>query len=258
MKFNQVKTWLMIAGLLFFAFPQTGQAGWFDNDAENAIAYYEGYNRAMAQYAVPYKTTTNTVTDTSVSELESEINDLQAQINSLNSQIDNLVIDSGDDSGNFVSASTWVTNPMKQDLDAAGYDIFDLNADAIPNKDQVREIWFTFNYVTNFLRHPSLFSGSTLRVRNAVSWYRALSEAYEENPIIDCLIYYLEKKLNETSHIELDEIRTRAICKIKNSKQWQVRDKQFSFSSFLDNCIPFIDKRAEMFSKIKGGIVDGI
>ena len=127
MKFNQTKNWLMIAGLLFLVFPQAGQAGWFDNNAENAINYYKGYNRAIAQYAVPYKTTTNTVTDTSVSDLEDEIDNLKSQINSLNAQINNLDSDSSSDQvDSYVGFATYVTTPMKQDLDAAGYDIEDV------------------------------------------------------------------------------------------------------------------------------------
>jgi hypothetical protein len=125
MKFNQAKTWLMIVGLLFLVFPQSSQAGWFDNDAENAIYYYQGYNRAIAQYAVPYKTTSNTATaDTaSVSALEKEISGLESQINALSAQVDKLVIDPDNTVDNYVSASTWVTNPMRTDLDTNDFAI---------------------------------------------------------------------------------------------------------------------------------------
>lgn len=127
MKFKQAKNWLMIVGLLFLVFPQASQASWFDNDAENAIAYYEGYNRAMAQLSVFQKTTTNTAVDTaSVGDLEDEIKSLEAQINALSSQVDKLVINPDLDPDNYASFATYVTTPMRQDLDAAGYDIKDV------------------------------------------------------------------------------------------------------------------------------------
>ena len=138
-------------------------------------------------------------------------------------------------------------NPVNEsDKVYSGYGVFDLDAETIPSKDQVREIYFTFNYVTNFLRHPALYSDSTVRIRNAISWFEALSEAYEDNPVIDCLIYYLEKNLNEKSVLELDNIHSLAVSKFKKSKQWQKRDKEFGFSLFLNNVIPPIDKRAEL------------
>jgi radical SAM superfamily enzyme YgiQ (UPF0313 family) len=170
------------------------------------------------------------------------------------SYVSYAIMDDETDESIKLRGTTMNFNPNRSSLKSSdiedkiynGYDIFDLDGDTIPSKEQLREIWFTFNYVTNFLRHPALFSESDVCVRNAISWFRALSEAYAENPIIDCLIYYLEKKLNEKSSVELESIRTLAVGKIRNSKHYQKRDKQFSFSSFLDGKIPSIDKRAEV------------
>lgn len=124
-----------------------------------------------------------------------------------------------------------------------GYDVFDLDRASLPSPEQRKEIWFTFNYVANFLRIPAAGTDSPQRVRNAIRWLAALGTAYEENPAIDCVQYYLHRRLDDERG-EAESIRARARAKFANSPYWRMRDSQFAFSAFLDNTLPPLDSRA--------------
>lgn len=147
---------------------------------------------------------------------------------------------------NPVRAGAFESGNINSDI-ATGYDIFDLPHDLLPGHEQRKEIWFTFNYITNFLRTPSLVTGSEQRIRNAIGWMQAIGTAYADNPTIDTVVYYLQWRLGEYSQKELDTTRNAALKKYKDSEYWQQRDKQFRFSALLDNDIPPIDKRSHSF-----------
>ena len=131
---------------------------------------------------------------------------------------------------------------------ARAYDIFDIDKDLIPSREQVKEIWFTFNTICNFLRNPALMTTSHARVRNAVNWLEGLQKAYADNPTITCLLYFLYWRLNEMDTIKLNSIKDLANKKFKDSEYWRLRDKQFGIASFLDRVIVPLDSRAiELF-----------
>lgn len=129
----------------------------------------------------------------------------------------------------------------------SGYDVFDAEGSLIPGLEQRNEIWFTFNYIANFLRNPAVSTESDDRLRIAIRWFDALGQAYQTNPTIDCIAYYLKKRADDVSAVDLDKIRAAAKDKFKTSGYWQIRDQQFNFSSFLDNEIPALDERAQRF-----------
>ena len=127
---------------------------------------------------------------------------------------------------------------------ATGYEVYSLDPSFIPGQEQRKEIWFTFNYIANFLRMPALFSNEELRLRNGIRWLEALSQAYEENPAIDCVLYYLHGRLGAIAPQKLQEFRANAMKKFAASEYWRYRDQQFQFTGFLDNAVPAVDTRA--------------
>jgi radical SAM superfamily enzyme YgiQ (UPF0313 family) len=136
-----------------------------------------------------------------------------------------------------------VFNANDDDGLTRGYAIFDMPPDVIPTRNQIREIWFTFNYVSNFLRMPALETENQSRIENAVKWLLALGQAYEDNPAINCVLYFLESRLGK-SHNILNHQRDAALVKFKKNAYWGERDREFNFSAFLENEIPLIDLRA--------------
>ncbi len=125
-----------------------------------------------------------------------------------------------------------------------GYDVFDLDAELQPNREQVNEIWFTFNSICNFARLPAIFSDSPDRVRNAIKWLEGLQQAYSDNPTITCLLYYLSWRLNDRPENEMEKIRSDAVRKFNDQDYWRERDVEFQISAFLDRDIPPLEKRA--------------
>ena len=147
-----------------------------------------------------------------------------------------------DASSNPVRAGIFKDYKFSQAL-CLGYDIINLDPNLILGKEQLNEVWFTFNYVANFLRMPALFTESKVRLKNTIRWFEVLSPAYPENAAMFCVLYYLKKKLSEESHPILESLRKKALLKINESEYWRLRDKQFKFSLFLDGVIPPVDQR---------------
>jgi len=67
-----------------------------------------------------------------------------------------------------------------------GLDIFDLDPDLVPNDDQVREIWFTFNMVSNFINNKNLMPGG--KVEKFTSWVEMAQSAYPTNPYMSLFL----------------------------------------------------------------------
>lgn len=122
---------------------------------------------------------------------------------------------------------------------ATGYEVFDLDSSLVPDTGQRTEIWFTFNYIANFIRMPALTTPSEDRIRNAIRWMRALGTAYADNPSIDCVVAYLVDRLDE----DANAARVAAREKLAASAYWYARDQQFGFSSLLEGELPRLDAR---------------
>jgi hypothetical protein len=125
---------------------------------------------------------------------------------------------------------------LEDDL-VTGYDVLHLPADLQPSKAQLKEVWFTFNYVANFLRMPALATDSEVRLRNGLRWMEVLSQAYPEDAAMSSVVYYLRWRLGGSS-LELEESRQAARRKFDRSHYWTFRDGQFHFSALLDNTVP--------------------
>ena len=140
-----------------------------------------------------------------------------------------------------------------------GYDIMDIRGDTVPEKRQLQEIWFTLNFITNFLRMPALFTDSEIRLRHNIRWMEALSQAYPLDAAMTCVVYYLKQRLGIDSRQALDKIRSLALAKIRSSEYWQYRDQQFLFSSFLEQVVPVVPQRYLDFDgdALEAGVENG-
>jgi len=120
----------------------------------------------------------------------------------------------------------------------------------------MKEIWFTFNSLANFLRLPALYTDSPERLRNAIQWLKALQTAYADNPSITSLLYYLLWRLDEAPKTEIEAMRTLAQEKFDRLEYWRHRDREFHFSALLDQTLPPIDHRAAQFLADRGVVID--
>jgi len=140
-----------------------------------------------------------------------------------------------------------------------GYDIMDIASDTVPEKRQLQEIWFTLNFITNFMRMPALFTDSQIRLRQNIRWMEALSQAYPDDAAMTCLTYYLKHRLGTDSRQALDKLRSLALDKIRSSEYWQYRDQQFHFSSFLEQVVPVVPQKYLDFDgdALEAGVENG-
>jgi radical SAM superfamily enzyme YgiQ (UPF0313 family) len=138
--------------------------------------------------------------------------------------------------------------PTNQHL-ISGYDIVNIPPDVCPTKDQVREIWFTFNTVSNFLLMPAIRTWNKKKLENGAKWVSVLSWAYPNDPMMKSLEYYLKWRTWDYSEEELGILKTNAYSIIADSAYWQMRDEQFHFSKFLTRELPDIDERFLNFIK---------
>jgi len=127
-----------------------------------------------------------------------------------------------------------------------GYGIFDLDPSIEPTRAQLREIWFTFNTIANFLMMPALDTESEVRLRQAVRWMEALQHAYPEDALMASTLYALNARLGERKAGDLTRLKDAARRKLGASTYWRRRDAIFGFSAFLDDARPEIAKPARI------------
>lgn len=136
-----------------------------------------------------------------------------------------------------------------------GYDIFSIDPKLVPPRTWVREIWFTFITVANFLANPCIHDDDETRLKGMIRWLNVLAMAYPHDPMMAALRYFLMHKSASYSKAELDKARMKAKELIDASDYWQFRDQQFGFSSFLDNVAPRFPGKFRYLSDMqKGGI----
>lgn len=143
-------------------------------------------------------------------------------------------------------------NPVRgaafRDMEASddlvrGYHVFDLPDSLVPDREQLKEIWFTYNLVSNFIFNPGLRTESETRLTNAVRWVRAVQQAYPRDAAMAALLYALERRLSHLDRGAVEKLRDEAHAKLVQSEYWQMRDRTFKFSALLDGDLPPVDPR---------------
>ncbi len=111
-----------------------------------------------------------------------------------------------------------------------GVDIFAHAPEAIPSANQVKEIWFTFNMVGNYIFNKNLMPGG--RPDKFISWVKNAQKAYPTNPNMHLfmgLAYVLKGDL--ATAIEMrDKAR-----EFGSNAYWSGRFNQFGLQALLDN-----------------------
>lgn len=78
--------------------------------------------------------------------------------------------------GEFGHHKAYHSQSVQHEVILTGCDIFNLDKNLVPSKEQVKEIWFTFNMITNFIQNPIFLpSGNPSKI---VRWFEAISGAY--------------------------------------------------------------------------------
>lgn len=134
-------------------------------------------------------------------------------------------------------------NPEQDAGVVRGYDVFDLPPDMEPSRAQLKEIWFTYNIVANYLMLPALTTEQDERIGNAITFLTTLMHAYPRDASMATVIYYLQRRRDSLNSTALSASRDKAYDLLKSSPYWQRRDADFNFSAMLDGGLPEIDQR---------------
>jgi radical SAM superfamily enzyme YgiQ (UPF0313 family) len=104
-----------------------------------------------------------------------------------------------------------------------GKDVFKLPADQVPSKEQIKEIWFTFNLVTNFLENPSFSPKGN--IPKMMRWFESIAAAYPFDASMIAALAYGHKLLSQRDKQKEYQERFEAI--LKESAYWQRRVQEF-------------------------------
>lgn len=104
-----------------------------------------------------------------------------------------------------------------------GRDIFKLPYDLVPSKEQIREIWFTFNFVANFLENTNFQPGGN--VQKIVKWFESILAGYPSDASMCAALVKGYKILgNEEKAADYQEKFKNIVA---NSAYWQRRIVEF-------------------------------
>ena len=111
----------------------------------------------------------------------------------------------------------------KRDEILTGWDIFNLPRGTMPSLEQQKEIWFTFNFVANFLNNPNLRPGGN--AAKLIKWLLAIHDGYPYDASMAAALShcYLLAGDMEAHH----KHRTRFLELTRDSSYWQTRCHQF-------------------------------
>ena len=144
----------------------------------------------------------------------------------------------GDEAENFIPVKSEKGMQISgEDKVVKGYDVFGLPAGEIPSKEQVKEVWFTFNMQRNFMRNKNLLPGGD--PKKFIRWMNVLQKTYSLNadmPFFLAMAHRLEKNDYEAEEF-LDKTRDNL------TPYWEERFDQFDLTPHL-NDFPKSSKKA--------------
>jgi len=104
-----------------------------------------------------------------------------------------------------------------------GRDIFNLPPDTIPSRDQLNEIWFTFNLLANFLDNRNYRSGGN--IEKLIKWYESIFAGYPHDASMAAALTQGYRMTNQTETAKTYQQTFEKI--LSTSGYWQKRVKQF-------------------------------
>lgn len=113
----------------------------------------------------------------------------------------------------------------------SGPDIFELSQDKVPSYEQIKEIWFSFNLVTNYINNKNLKIRG--RPEKFTSWIEAVRLAYPNNPYMS-LFSGLGSILLKDRDSAYKKLKITKII-LTDSRYWNYRFRQFNLLQLVDN-----------------------
>ncbi|MBU3956390.1 B12-binding domain-containing radical SAM protein [bacterium] len=122
----------------------------------------------------------------------------------------------------------------------SGPAIFNMPKSSVPSHEQIKQIWFTFNLVANYINNKNLKPGGM--PEKFISWVEAVRVVYPENPYmplftgIGCVLLGRQELANKYLEKTKENLRV--------SEYWRKRFSQFGLTDLI-NRFPQNDEKAQ-------------
>lgn len=155
------------------------------------------------------------------------------------------MVSGGHNVQNFIPSRETTDGTLRYDGDVRkGLDIFSLSFDDVPNREQVKEIWFTFNLLANYIFNKNLEKGGN--PGKFIAWVEKVILSYPVNPYMNLFA--------GIAHILEDNIDTAIRYKQKASEligaseYWQGRFDHFGLMDIVND---FPKKPEAVYGKLR-------
>ena len=133
--------------------------------------------------------------------------------------------------GDFVPTKDGLKGKLaSSELVLTGRNVFDIDPKAIPPREQLNHIWFSFNLIRNFILNKNLRSDG--RVQKFISWVEVIKKRYPTHPYMNLFLsfaYNLSEN-NEKARLEYEKME-------ENLKDpyWKEKFEQFNLHKILES-----------------------
>lgn len=109
-----------------------------------------------------------------------------------------------------------------------GLEIFSMLADDVPNQEQVKEIWFTFNILVNYIHNKNLRIGG--HPQKFINWVAMAQRAYPTNPYMMLFCALAHRIQGENDRAQECLVLARSFC---TPGYWQERFDAFHLTGLV-------------------------
>lgn len=136
----------------------------------------------------------------------------------------------GDKVGNFIPTRKSTHGHVEHKMQVlTGLEIFNLDPNSIPNTEQVKEVWFTFNILANYVYNPNLRPDGN--PRKFIAWVETVRRAWPTNGYMSLFLSLAKVLVGEME--EARELRETTIRNIADD-YWQERFRAFQLDRIID------------------------
>jgi radical SAM superfamily enzyme YgiQ (UPF0313 family) len=111
-----------------------------------------------------------------------------------------------------------------------GMAIFTLSLDTVPSAEQVKEIWFAFNLIVNFVHNKNLRPGG--RPEKFIAWVETAQRAYPTNPYMSLFLALAFVLDGDATQAETLRGKTATLL---DDLYWQKKFSQYHLDGLMDN-----------------------
>lgn len=150
---------------------------------------------------------------------------------------------------NFIPSRGKFNGQLREEGNVAtGLDVFNLDKGIVPTYQQLEQIWFTFNFVGNYIHNKNLKPGGNHQ--RFVSWLEAIQAAYPNNFYIS-LFNGLGNILLD-NRVKADRHFLNAGRIISSDEYWRERARQFKLDQLMDNLPKNANEVYEALDNLRG------